>query len=141
MNEVKELKTSILVANTGHNQEVVNSINTLVSLYDTEVEMVDKLAVKEQKIRSWLELKQTKKELENVKEDMILTKGRNFEINQILVRIMEEKYAPYVDYMSQLLDMKCAPILPQIKLSVAICGATSQQGGMRLEIFFKRNQL
>lgn len=141
MNEVKELKTSILAANTSHNQEVVNSINTLVSLYDTEVEIVDKLAVKEQKIRSWLELKQTKKELENVKEEMILTKGRNFEINQNLVRIMEENYAPYVYYMSQLLDTKCAPILPQIKLSVAISGATSQQGGMRLEIFFRRNQL
>lgn len=67
VNEVKELKTSILAANTQHNQDVISSIKTLVSHYDNEINLVDQLTEKELKLRSWkLELKQTKKEFEKV---------------------------------------------------------------------------
>ncbi|CAH1450620.1 unnamed protein product [Lactuca virosa] len=50
--EVKEYNTSILSANTKHNQGVINSINTLVSHYDNETDLVDKLTVKELNLRS-----------------------------------------------------------------------------------------
>lgn len=43
-----------------------------------------------------------------------LVKVQNFEIHQRLVRIIENKDVPYVDYMSRLLDSKLQPILSQL---------------------------
>ncbi|CAI9303184.1 unnamed protein product [Lactuca saligna] len=83
-------------------------------------------------------------------EVLLMVKSRNFEINQRLVKIVEEKDALYVDYISQRLDAKLSPILPKVdqfmgvklnpiltkldRLSnVTSNGATSQQGGEGVE--------
>lgn len=47
---VKEFNTFILAANFEHHRGVINSINTLVSHYDNETDLVDKLTKKELKI-------------------------------------------------------------------------------------------
>lgn len=46
---------------------------------------------------------------------------------------MENNGAPYVNYLSQLLDAKVAPILSTIKNGVARNNAPSQQGGDEIE--------
>lgn len=58
-------------------------------------------------------------------------KGRNFEINQRFVWIMEQKDTPHVDYMTQTLDAKLQSILLQLRASTGVTssGATLQQGG------------
>ncbi|CAI9261190.1 unnamed protein product [Lactuca saligna] len=67
LNEVKEIKTFILAANTKHHKCVINSSNTLVKLYDTEAKLADKLADKELKIKYLqVELAQTKNEFEKL---------------------------------------------------------------------------
>lgn len=47
-------------------------------------------------------------------ENKLIDKSKNFEINQSLVKIIEEKDGRYVDYISQLLDAKLNPILPKV---------------------------
>lgn len=64
---------------------------------------------------------------------MALTKGINFEINQRLVRIVENKDAPDVDYIPQMLHVKLAPVLSQVKHGAMSSSAPSKQGGYENE--------
>ncbi|CAI9293252.1 unnamed protein product [Lactuca saligna] len=76
-----------------------------------------------------------KKTFDKVDEELALVEGRNFDINQRLVRIVEQKDALNVDYLSQILDAKLAPILSHFKTSFGVLGsrATLQQGGENVE--------
>lgn len=46
-------------------------------------------------------------------EELLLVNSRNFEINQLLVKIFEEKDAPYVEDISQVMDTKFSVVIPK----------------------------
>lgn len=74
--------------------------------------MVDLLAENENKVKSLrLYLRYMKWDFEKNDEELLHVKGWNYEINQWLVRIMEEKVDPHVNYMSQMLDVKLIPTI------------------------------
>lgn len=68
-------------------------------------------------------------ELGKMNEELLLVKGQNFEINQSLVKIVENKDAPYADCTSQLIDAKVKPVLTKINeiLDVTCSYDTAQQ--------------
>ncbi|CAI9262132.1 unnamed protein product [Lactuca saligna] len=69
-----------------------------------------------------------------IKDDkLVLVKGRNFKINQGLVKIVENKYAPNVEYISQLLNAKLKPLFSKLSLYKGVTDgkANSQQVGDR----------
>lgn len=73
--------------------------------------MTDIILEKQNNINSLkLELTKMKRDFEKNDEQLLLVKGRNLEIDQRVVRILEWKHAPYMDYMSQMLDVKLQPI-------------------------------
>lgn len=49
-----------------------------------------------------------------INEELFLVKSHNFEINQRSLKIVKEKDTPYVDYVSQVMDMKLNGVLPTI---------------------------
>lgn len=86
---------------------VLNSLSSMVSQYETDAKLMDFITNKTRKIKFLKrELHIAKANLIRSDDEWLLAKGRNFEINQRLVRIVENKDAPYVDYMSRLLDVK-----------------------------------
>lgn len=81
------------------------------------------------------ELSRFKLDLEKKDDEILLVQGQNFEINQRVVRIVEEKDAPHGDYMLQMLNQKLQPLLSQLPIyGVVSSGSTSQQGGKRVRI-------
>lgn len=72
-------------------------------------------------------------DLGKTNEEVLLVKGQNFQINQQLVKIIETKDAPYVNYTLKLLDAKLKPILSKLSdiSNVTSSRATSQQEGER----------
>lgn len=132
INEVKDLKNLILSDNTVHNKKFIEIISNIISSYDTEAQLTNIIASKDAKINSLKEeLTKKKADLVKVKNEMLLVKGRNFEINQHLVKIVEEKYALHVDYMSKILYEKLKPLFDKFLSSssgVTNNEITSQQG-------------
>lgn len=125
LNEVKEIQTLIFNNNTMHNSTISNSINTLVSHYDIEAKMSDINATKYEKINFVKAKLKTMKIESLIKDDKVfLVKGRNFKINQGLVKIVENKYAPNVEYISQLLDAKLQPLFSKLSLYMSVTSGT-----------------
>lgn len=79
-------------------------------------------------------------------EELLLVKSQIFEINQQMAKIVEQKDAPYIDYISQVMDVKLNAAIPKINavmntklnplvtkftqlVNVKSSEDTSQQGG------------
>ncbi|CAH1428049.1 unnamed protein product [Lactuca virosa] len=81
LNEVKELKTSVLSDSTTHNQNLIDGVNNFVLHYGTEAKMVDIITRKDTKITSLKEdLVAVRNELVKKEDELLLRKGNNFEI-------------------------------------------------------------
>ncbi|CAI9261725.1 unnamed protein product [Lactuca saligna] len=105
LNEVKEFKSFLLTDNTIHNSKFIDTVNNLASHYDIEAKMEDIIASKVAKFTLLKdELMIVKTKLIKKDNELLIVKGKTFEINKSLVKIVEEKDAPYVDYISQILD-------------------------------------
>ncbi|CAI9303283.1 unnamed protein product [Lactuca saligna] len=130
-NEFKEYKTFTLYDNIVHSSKFTFPINTIVNHYDGEAKMVDELARKDVKITSIKhEWTFAKTELVKRDDEILLVKGQNFEINQRLVKNLEEKDAPHVDYMSALLYAKPQPFAKLLLVEDVINSVSNlQQGG------------
>lgn len=57
------------------------------------------------------ELKNASINLEKVQEEMNLVQGRKFEISKHLLTVVESRDAPFVAYISQIMDRKLKPIM------------------------------
>lgn len=79
LNEVNELKTSVLSDNTTHNQNLNDGVNNFVLHYCTEAKMADIITRKDTKIILLKEeLVVVRNELVKKEDELLLSKGRIF---------------------------------------------------------------
>ncbi|CAI9267960.1 unnamed protein product [Lactuca saligna] len=129
LNKVKDLKTLIISDNTTHNQKFIDVVNNFVTNYDTESKLDDIIVSKDAKFTSLKkELMIVQNELVKKDYEQLLVKGRNFEINQRIFKITEQKDSPYVDYILKLLGAKLQPLYSKLSVTKGVpsSGATSQ---------------
>ena len=76
-------------------------------------------------------MKNTSIDIAKLEEEKILVQGRNFEINQRLMRIVKSRDAPFADYVGQILSEKPKPVFEKLKeiQKVTKSRAALQQGG------------
>lgn len=102
--------------NVDHHTSVSNSVLTLNNLLQGENKLMGghaKMTQKKKLIKEKLDA--TNSLNAQISDELLLVKSCNLAINQHLLKIVEDKDAPYVDYISQLMDVTFSSTIPQIK--------------------------
>lgn len=111
LNTEKEYLYGICFRIQKDNVDNHTSVSNLIFLLQKNLECKNKLLDNIVEKKFFLKVLKEKLDVatrvnEKMNEERLMVKSRNFEINRLLVKIVEGKDTPYVYYISQLMDAK-----------------------------------